>query len=200
MRARAAPFSAPEEVHSARRSPALSVVQAQQRKPQSIYRMSAHLPSSQRHRCPQHTPPLPLSCAASSSSGLAITDEASPFALRSTRPHTLVFTLPVVSSPGHHHPARRLTGVGVHAWTAVQGPCQNLPETALHATSRHPTPRFPAAPFTWAVVWPREVVAGVVNHPSIDGKDAVTQSALRPATRSQPLRSLGRPLSPVDHR
>jgi hypothetical protein len=58
-------------------------------------------------------------------------------------------------------------------WTAVQGLARDLPETALHATSRHPTPRSPAAPFTWAVVWPQEGVHGGVNSPHIDGMQEV---------------------------
>src|SRR5215216_1000460 len=52
-------------------------------------------------------------------------------------------------------------------------PCRalarDLPETALHATSRHPTPRSPAAPFTCSVAWISEVVHGDVNYPSING-------------------------------
>jgi hypothetical protein len=59
-------------------------------------------------------------------------------------------------------------------------PCRalarDLPETALHATSRHPTPRSPATPFTWAVVWQREVVHGGVNSPRIDGMQGVRGS------------------------
>jgi hypothetical protein len=66
----------------------------------------------------------------------------------------------------------------------VQGLTRDLPETALHATSRNPTPRSSAAPFTWAVVWPREVLRGGVNHPHIDGKDGVAGSI--PAGGSTP--------------
>src|SRR5215211_7918507 len=59
----------------------------------------------------------------------------------------------------------------------------DLPETALHATSRHPTPRSPAALSTWAVVWPREVVHGVVNRPRIDGMQGVRGSNPLSSTR-----------------
>jgi hypothetical protein len=48
-----------------------------------------------------------------------------------------------------------------------------LPETALHVTSRRLTTRPSTAPLTSAVVWAREVLRGVMNSPSINGKDGV---------------------------
>jgi hypothetical protein len=53
---------------------------------------------------------------------------------------------------------------------------RDLPETALHATSRRPTTQPSAAPFTCAIVWEREVLQGAVNHRRIDGKDRVAGS------------------------
>jgi hypothetical protein len=67
-------------------------------------------------------------------------------------------------------------------WTAVQGLTRDLPETALDPTSHHPTPRSPAAPLTCAVVWPREVVYGGVNHPHIDSMQEVRGSCLLSST------------------
>src|SRR4029450_8032692 len=61
-------------------------------------------------------------------------------------------------------------------WTTVQALARDLPETAPHVTSRRPTARSSAPPFTWAVVWSREVLTGGVNPPSIDGKDGVAAS------------------------
>jgi hypothetical protein len=51
-----------------------------------------------------------------------------------------------------------------------------LPETTLRATASHPTSRLSTAPLTWAVVWGRVVLQGVVNHRRIDGKDEVAGS------------------------
>jgi len=48
-----------------------------------------------------------------------------------------------------------------------------LPETALRATSRHPTTHPSAAPATCAVVWGHGVRQGFVNHRRIDGKDGI---------------------------
>src|SRR4029453_14753577 len=79
-------------------------------------------------------------------------------------------------------------------WTTVQALARDLPETALCVTSRRRTSRFSTAPFTWAIVWPREVVDGGVNYPHIDGKDGVAQSALRPATAGHTAAVSGRPL------
>jgi hypothetical protein len=76
-------------------------------------------------------------------------------------------------------------GVGVGARTTAQTTAQddragalarNLPETALHAASRRLTTRPSTAPLTSVVVWAREVLQGVVNSPSIDGKDGVAGS------------------------
>jgi hypothetical protein len=60
--------------------------------------------------------------------------------------------------------------------TVTQVPCQRFARTTLHATSRRLTSRSSAASFTWAVLWLREVLHGVVNHRRIDGKDAVAGS------------------------
>src|SRR4029453_17022197 len=60
--------------------------------------------------------------------------------------------------------------------------CQRFARTALRATSLRPTTPPSRAPLTWVVVPGRGVMHGVVNHPRIDGKDAVRPSALRPAT------------------
>ena len=59
---------------------------------------------------------------------------------------------------------------------------RDLPETVLCAAARRTTAHPSAAPLTWAIVWSREVLHSDVNHRRIDGKDAVRQSALRPAT------------------
>jgi hypothetical protein len=53
---------------------------------------------------------------------------------------------------------------------------RDLPETALHATSRRPMNQPSAAPFTCVVVWGREVLQGDANHPHINGKDGVAGS------------------------
>jgi hypothetical protein len=53
------------------------------------------------------------------------------------------------------------------------GLARDLPETALRATSRHPTSNLSTAPVSCADVWRREVPQGIVNHPRIDGKDAI---------------------------
>jgi hypothetical protein len=55
-------------------------------------------------------------------------------------------------------------------WTTVQALARDLPETAPHLTSRRRTSRFSTAPFTWAIVWSREVRHGGVNHRRIDGR------------------------------
>ena len=53
---------------------------------------------------------------------------------------------------------------------------RDSPETALHVTSRGPTPNRSTSALTCRVVWTREVVHGVVNYPRIDGKDGVASS------------------------
>jgi hypothetical protein len=58
----------------------------------------------------------------------------------------------------------------------MEGLARDLPETALHTTSRRPTTRPSAAPLTCALVLRREVPHGVVNLPHIDGKDGVVGS------------------------
>jgi hypothetical protein len=56
--------------------------------------------------------------------------------------------------------------------TITQGAlARDLPETALHVTSRRLTPDPSTAPLTSVVVWAREVLRGVVNSPSINGME-----------------------------
>jgi hypothetical protein len=64
----------------------------------------------------------------------------------------------------------------------ISTPCQKFARNcATHnLASPHDTTSDRAS--TCAVMRRREVLHGVVNHPRIDGKDAVRQSALRPAT------------------
>src|SRR5215211_239433 len=57
-----------------------------------------------------------------------------------------------------------------------RGLARDLPETALHVTSRHLTTRPSTAPLTRVVVWGREVLCGVVNHPHINGMQGVRGS------------------------
>jgi hypothetical protein len=125
---------------------------------------------------------------------LAITDEASPLALRSTcnRPRTAL-----------HRGARCLwLGSGTMApvsmpWTAVQALARDLPETTLRVASRRPTTQPSAAPHTCAVVWVHEVPQGVVNHPSINGMQGVRGSnPLSSASSAQPLWKAGPEVSP----
>jgi hypothetical protein len=51
-----------------------------------------------------------------------------------------------------------------------------LPETALHAALRRPTTQPSAASLSCAVMWIREVLQGVVNHPRINGMQGVRGS------------------------
>ena len=82
--------------------------------------------------------------------------------------------------------SRRTAGLIAVASASMPGrPCRPLPEIARNCATR--TLASSSGPilrtaFTCAVVWGREVLCGGVNDPSIDGKDAVRQSALRPAT------------------
>src|SRR6266571_4642648 len=55
----------------------------------------------------------------------------------------------------------------------TQCPCQRLPETALHVTSRRLMSPLSAVPLTWADVWTRRVLHGSVNRPRIDGRDGI---------------------------
>jgi hypothetical protein len=59
-------------------------------------------------------------------------------------------------------------------------PCRalarDLPGTALHVASRYPTTQPSTTPHTCAVALVGEVEHGVVNHPSIHGKDGVAGS------------------------
>jgi hypothetical protein len=48
-----------------------------------------------------------------------------------------------------------------------------LPETAQRVASRRPTANLWTATLTCAAVWAREVLRGLVNHPSINGKDGI---------------------------
>ena len=67
-------------------------------------------------------------------------------------------------------------------------PCRalarDLPGTALHVASRYPTTQPSTTPHTCAVALVGEVEHGVVNHPSIHGKDGVAGSI--PAGGSTP--------------
>jgi hypothetical protein len=54
------------------------------------------------------------------------------------------------------------------------GRARDLPETALRATSRHPTTQLSAVPFIRAIARSRGVLRGNVNPPRIHGKDALT--------------------------
>jgi hypothetical protein len=53
---------------------------------------------------------------------------------------------------------------------------RDSPETALHVASRRPTTQPSAASLTWAVMWTREVLQGVVNHPRVNGMQGVRGS------------------------
>jgi hypothetical protein len=64
------------------------------------------------------------------------------------------------------------------ATVTTQGRARKLPETTHHVSSPRPTTQPSAAPLTCAVVWAREVLHFVVNHPRIDGKDGVASSIL----------------------
>jgi len=65
----------------------------------------------------------------------------------------------------------------VHAVDCRAGPrARDLPETAQRVASRRPTSNLWTAALTCAVVWAREVLRGLANHRSIDGKDGVAGS------------------------
>jgi hypothetical protein len=101
-------------------------------------------------------------------SALAITDEASPFALCSTRNRSR--TAMHRRGPVAGGQELRDDGAGVRAKDDHAGVlARDLPETALHVTSRRLTTRSLAAPFTCSVAWVGEVVHGDVNQPSING-------------------------------
>jgi hypothetical protein len=61
-------------------------------------------------------------------------------------------------------------------------PCRalarDLPGTALHVASRYPTTQPSTTPHTCAVALVGEVEHGVVNHPSIHGKDGVAAASV----------------------
>jgi hypothetical protein len=112
---------------------------------------------------------------------LAITDEASPFALRSTRNHprtALHQRCQLLLAEGKLERCHR----GVMACHRT-GRARNLPETTPHVTSRRPTAQPSAAPLTRVVVWVREVLRGVVNSPSINGMQGVRGSNPLSSTR-----------------
>jgi hypothetical protein len=63
------------------------------------------------------------------------------------------------------------------------GLARDLPETALHVTSRRLTTRRSTAPLSSVIVWAREVLRGVVNYPSINGMQGVRGSNPLSSTR-----------------
>jgi hypothetical protein len=73
-----------------------------------------------------------------------------------------------------HDPAR--DGGNLVAETARCALARDLPEATLRTTSRRPTPRPSAPPFTCAVAWAREAMQGGVNPRRIDSKDGVAGS------------------------
>jgi hypothetical protein len=97
------------------------------------------------------------------------TDEASPFALRSTRnhPRTAVREVPVACGRGLPGRWRR------RSWT---GPCQRFARNCAIRNLTSPQDALVHSALTWAVVWVREVLRGVVNHPHIDGMQGVRGS------------------------
>jgi hypothetical protein len=119
----------------------------------------------------------------SSAKRLAITDKASPFALRSTR--NRLRTAVHRRCQSQVVEGCRDDGAGVRARDDHAGvPARDLPETALHVTSRRLKNRPSTALLTSVVVWAREVLRRVVNSPSINGKDGVAGSI--PAGGSTP--------------
>ena len=68
---------------------------------------------------------------------------------------------------------------------------RDLPETALHVTSRRLMSPLSTVPLTWADVWTRRVLHGSVNRPRIDGKDASPVSVC--GRRGVPVPRQGRP-------
>ena len=65
-----------------------------------------------------------------------------------------------------------------------------LPETALHIALRRPTTQPSAASLSCAVMWIREVLQGVVNHPRINGMQGVRGSNPLSSTRHNALTRL----------
>ena len=97
----------------------------------------------------------------------AVPDGSLPGALRSTRNHPRKAMHRRCQSPaGEGYWDDGASVRAIHDRTGTLA--RDLPETALHATSRRPTTRPSAAPFTCAVVWVREVLKGGANHPRID--------------------------------
>ena len=64
-----------------------------------------------------------------------------------------------------------------------RGLARDLPETALHVTSRRLTTQPSAAPFTCSVAWVGEAAHGDVNHPHINGMQGVRGSNPLSSTR-----------------
>jgi len=129
---------------------------------------------------PRNQPLLPLA-------PLAITDEASPFALRSTRKTSEDSNAPGGCSVTGGQEMRDDAPTFVPK-TTMQSPCQkDLPETVLHATSRRPTTQPMAAPYTCSVTRVGEVVHGDVTPPHINGMQGSRLDRpcrARPADRS----------------
>ena len=106
---------------------------------------------------------------------LVITDEASPFALRSTRNHPRRALHPSCQSLL----VQRTQDDGAEAFaseTIRQGLARYLPETTQRVASRRPTANLSTAALTCAVVWARKVLRGLVNHPHINGMQGVRGS------------------------
>jgi hypothetical protein len=125
----------------------------------------------------------PTQQAAAPVAPLGITNEALPFALRSTRNMSEDSTAPEVPVA----PRRGRVGTmppRCRGMPPTQGRARNLPETTPHATSPRPSTQPSTAPSTRADVWGRQVVHGCVSSRRIDGKDGVAGSI--PAGGSTP--------------
>jgi hypothetical protein len=104
-------------------------------------------------------------------------NEASPVALRTTRNCRRTAPYPDAS--------RLPAGLIAVASASMPGrPCRglarDLPDTALHVSSRRLTTRPSTLPLTSAVVWAREVLRGVVNPRRINGMQGVRGSIQGP--------------------
>jgi hypothetical protein len=122
--------------------------------------------------------------------------------------YRMAATMPIYSQPeivGGQQCTRRCHSLAVEAagrWrrrSCARRPCRvlarYLPETALHVASRRPTTQPSAASLTCAVMWTREVLQGVVNHPRIMALQGVRGSNPLSSTRHNA--STGRPLRAV---
>jgi hypothetical protein len=113
---------------------------------------------------------------------LAITDEASPLALRSIRNRLSTAMHRRCQSLGVE--ACRDGGAGVRAMDYHAGIlARDLPETALHATSRSRTTPPSTARLILGFARGREVMWGTTNHPSINGMQGVKGSNPLSSTR-----------------